>query len=475
MSSMYAGVDEIADEWLTRAGLDVSDIGSFPHYKHETTLNDLALQQAKDLDGSWLIGSVLQKLEENWQQPRHYRPAKANWVLRSNAAIAKRNESPEVTLERKITKVDEWYNQIPTCASLLDSNSDSHCNIDLALTNAQVVTYIELKIATGTPLSAAIQIIRYGLMFAFSRRHAQEIGYNQHTTPALFQYGAVQLRVLAPLAFYKGYRKKYEVLDEIANKLNAGLQGLATDKTLPAFSFQFWSFPPEFRWPSNACDSETIRNALEAIAPLQIIRRTKQLSEIESIESTGLKNSLGEIASLKKEIEICPENLRLAYGWLKELLREFRWSPSVESTEGWVDEANRCLRRIRSTLQGRPLALESYQRFVKLRRSQADAKNAVGRIDSDQMQRMIQNRWDADEDGYISSQFVCRLICCGTAPNEEIASQVRSWFDNELCSEMHDVTFAHFMDTVGKAKAEQLRDSDEDIEGEIKRLLAERF
>lgn len=61
--------------------------------------------------------------------------------------------------------------------------------------------FVELKIASDTPLYATIEVLTYGLLWLLSRRSRAQLGYASNPildTPTL------QLSTLAPMQFYVG-------------------------------------------------------------------------------------------------------------------------------------------------------------------------------------------------------------------------------------------------------------------------------
>jgi hypothetical protein len=125
---------------------------------------------------------MLAKITDNWNRsaPHSSMPCEENWEFRRNDYSAAVNQSGKVTLEEGIARgaPRTWYSQIPTATSLLFSNSDSQWRIDFAYaTVGKAISCIEIIDEGDTLLSAAMQSVRYGLMFAYSRLHAAEIGY----------------------------------------------------------------------------------------------------------------------------------------------------------------------------------------------------------------------------------------------------------------------------------------------------------
>jgi transposase-like protein len=205
-------------------------------------------------------------------------PSEDNWEFRRNDYSAAMNQSGKATLEEGIARgaPRTWYSQIPTATSLLCLNSDSQWRIDFAYaTVGKAISCIEIMDEGDTPLSAAMQSVRHGLMFAYSRLHASEIGYTADKA-LLMKSNKLHLRVLAHILRYD-LSCSSVVLNELEIRLNDGLVILSKDHELPPCDFHFWSFPPEF---GSACSEEAMRNALEAIGPVEIMRRSKDVLNV---------------------------------------------------------------------------------------------------------------------------------------------------------------------------------------------------
>lgn len=95
-------------------------------------------------------------------------PSRENWRLEKRPKISAHNRSPEKTLEKKLVGLldETWANMVPTASGLWDENADKQRNLDLVnRVDAGVYEFIELKIGSDTPRSAAIQLATYAAMF----------------------------------------------------------------------------------------------------------------------------------------------------------------------------------------------------------------------------------------------------------------------------------------------------------------------
>jgi hypothetical protein len=104
--------------------------------------------------------------------------------------------------------------------------------------------------------------------------------------------------------------------------------------------------------------------------------------------------------------------------------------------------------------------------FVMLRRSPADALQSLNEIENPALRNFLTRAWYAEDNGFISAQCACSLFCFATRD-----PRVRAWFDRELCSDTHDVTFAAFDQHVGEEKAKEWRGTSADLEDDLSGML----
>ncbi len=164
--------------------------------------------QPRGFDGGALVRGILDRIEDNWQcQPQPPRAAsRENWRWAKQPRISTANTSREKILEKRIAcELDnDWVNQVPTLSGVMDSTSERHCNLDLVHRAGEGrYEFIELKIDSDNPVYAAAELVKYALVYVFSRRHAEELGYAAENE--LLRARAVRLRVLAPAAYYAGF------------------------------------------------------------------------------------------------------------------------------------------------------------------------------------------------------------------------------------------------------------------------------
>ena len=261
MKSLTDGFDPIKDESL---GVADSRIGKSPHYRHVRTCKHLCTSPPPCADGAGLAAELVDRAEKNWSSgkgPALASPSGQNWRFTRAGEMRPNNRSPEVTFERRFMEaaVDGWANQVPTCASVLRPQADGRRAIDLVRRIGKGrFDFIELKVVadewdgSGKPLFAAMEVLDYGVLYAFSRIHAPSLKYRPGRSPILDSH-RVGLRVLAPARFYeykiRGGRESYELgwlesmmrdaAGELASRIGGGM----------VMDFRFDVFPDEFSWP----------------------------------------------------------------------------------------------------------------------------------------------------------------------------------------------------------------------------------
>lgn len=169
--------------------------------RHRSALLQLELPRHCDL-----ANAVFDQVASNWacgNAAANRDRSKQNWRWVLQTQISPRNKSPEVILERSIATAcaksgrTDWANQIPVASGLVDGASDGRRALDLAHRKApSKYEMIELKIASDTPLYAAIEVLGYASVWLMARRDPP------HPTPELLAAETIDLRVLAPEAYY---------------------------------------------------------------------------------------------------------------------------------------------------------------------------------------------------------------------------------------------------------------------------------
>ena len=252
-TGILRGVDKIIFERLNG-----DEIGEPPHYDKTSFCRSLKDSSLTDLDGLDLITKIYDQIVDNLSKPGTGRiPSKENWRWKKNPKIKEAqdgkagNTSPEVGLEKAIVKissqiwpeVSEWSNQAPTSSGLLGPNYDKKRAIDLVhrWQDGKHVDYefIELKVDSNNPVSAAMEIMVYGMLYVLSRDNREVMRYVRENNPLLWGRN-IHLQVLAPCAYYVGHdlARLEKTLDEALGDFLEG-RGFGMD-------FKFQEFPQDF-------------------------------------------------------------------------------------------------------------------------------------------------------------------------------------------------------------------------------------
>jgi hypothetical protein len=240
MAGIFEGVDDMIDE-----SLRVMHIGTTaPHYGHKKAALSLT-SKPYAFDALALFEKMVARMHKNWSDaqdldPRN--PSEENWRWEKKLHISENNLSPEKCCEKAIAACcgEDWVNQVPTASGLLDGSSEKHCNVDLVHRVAPAeYEFIELKYESGTPLYAAFEILKYGLLYVFSRRYAEQLGYSDVSKEIL---GArmVHLKVVAPLAYYQRFQMRW-----LHEETNRALGRLPLDGYRMDFKFEYMGWPTD--------------------------------------------------------------------------------------------------------------------------------------------------------------------------------------------------------------------------------------
>ena len=159
------------------------------------------------------------------------RTSKENWRFKLCTKIASKNRSPETRLEKALAQGaghthpgSRWANQVPTASGLFKSTSAVKKNVDIVRrrTHDSSYDFVELKVASDTPLYAAFEILLNGVLYLLARKLcvAKETrGFNEHSP--LLEASEIHLCVLAPEMFYEACDVKK--LKSIEKAINEGL------------------------------------------------------------------------------------------------------------------------------------------------------------------------------------------------------------------------------------------------------------
>lgn len=239
MSKVFAGFDDLID-----LALGVQCIGSsVPHYRTKKASLVLRSRPAA-LNTPKLIDQMLCRIKSNLTSPdarwQILGGSWENWRWKKNLTFTPRAVIDEKTVEKLIAAAcgDCWVNQVPTASGLLDRSSETHCNIDLvSRVDEHSYEFIELKYDDGTPLFAAFEILRYGLLYLVSRERRDDFKYSRERNPLIWAK-AVDLIVLAPAEYYAPYS-----LSWLEQEFSSALQLLSTPELNLRFAFEKMPWP----------------------------------------------------------------------------------------------------------------------------------------------------------------------------------------------------------------------------------------
>lgn len=262
--SVFDGVDEIVDEWLGLLGHGDRFGTKFPKYASKKAAIALAERQrplSDELPENWghqLVLKCLDQMGRNLDKLDHSRISNSNWRWEKSLNLANHNSSEEKKLEKIVAFLlnDSWVNQMPVCDGLHGKAGANACRVDLVhRTSDSTYDLIELKYSgkkgggSDHPLYAAIEILKYGLVYLLFRQRSL---IRPSTSPGhqVLRGDRVRLLVLAPSTWYY-YRKRSGVqlpfrFHWLERALTGGLEN-ATRTSVPdlMMSLSFEEMTPE--------------------------------------------------------------------------------------------------------------------------------------------------------------------------------------------------------------------------------------
>jgi len=244
-TSILEGCDMIVDQELLLPGIAAGK--RRPHYTNKETM--LNLIAAKKLAGTFesLCYRCFGQIEENFKLGQFRPSSTGNWRWRKKTQT---EHDLEVALERAIVKLDDtWANQIATASGLMGQSVDKRRAIDLVRhLLGDTYQFIELKVASNTPISAAIELLEYALLYVFARERREALGIAE--SERLMSAKRIELRVLAPAEFFTDAKRGTALdLQWFEEGLNLGISKFCTQRGIGvAMDFQFLRFGEGFVW-----------------------------------------------------------------------------------------------------------------------------------------------------------------------------------------------------------------------------------
>jgi hypothetical protein len=235
---LFVGVDAAIN-----AHLGVTD------YRTKTAARILNSCAPKDFVGENLVKAAFTVLRANWQRALpNAKASHQNFRWRyPQLVLARQNTSPEVTLERALMQACEnsgrrdWCNQVPIISGVLGPHAYKRRAVDLVHRRADgTFEFVELKVASDTPLYATIEILLYGMLWLLSRESREQLGYPSNP---ILDTRTLQLSTLAPATFYA-----HLMPFGFADAINRGISTLGRQHGV-GMGFRLTAFPCDFRWP----------------------------------------------------------------------------------------------------------------------------------------------------------------------------------------------------------------------------------
>lgn len=210
------------------------------------------------------IDTLIECIEQDWSH-RESR-GKKNWHLRHQALndSSKHKPDSEVRLERAIAAAFDGmnclWNQMPTASGLLAKGEESKRAVDLVYKPAEPIgryEFLELKVqrmnGAQDGLHYAIkELFEYGLLYLFSRKNREVLGYSGKAYKVL-EASHISLRVIAPPSYYEKVDPEDESLckevnDALKRYLMSGdIQDLTMDIGLDEISCEATDSPKAIR------------------------------------------------------------------------------------------------------------------------------------------------------------------------------------------------------------------------------------
>lgn len=250
--SILDGIEPVINSHLL--GEDAGS-ASYRHLKSARKFGN----SAQAIDAERLLSDLNAKISNNLKGARNRSMSDQNWRQEVKPNISKDSKSKEVLLERnfaqKIPKNSKtlcWWNQMPVASGLVGPNADRRRAIDLVHRDAksEVFDFIELKIASDSPLYALMEIVLYGLIYVASRKAPEYLSDASRQSPVLHAK-KINLRVLAPKTYFDGYQ-----FFGFQQHLNAGFEGLlAKHKDGLSMSIGSYWHPELDRWKNGKPES----------------------------------------------------------------------------------------------------------------------------------------------------------------------------------------------------------------------------
>ncbi len=223
------------------------------------------------------IVAILRQIQKNCPNPSTN--SKKLWKLRRKTKMSKKNCSPEALLERSVTlltkndHMNDWYNQCPIASGIGGPKKNKRRCIDLVQWDPkkQRLCLTELKWDSDNPKEAVQQILRYGAIYLYCRRHQDKLNFFDDK---LMSATNIVLKVVAPEKYYTDHGQRGGVLNclkkarESIHLINNEPEMKGLTFSLDVLSLPKWFYPLPFRNYKEvyqACGKELTRDGISVI------------------------------------------------------------------------------------------------------------------------------------------------------------------------------------------------------------------
>ncbi len=215
------------------------------------------------------IGAILDQIQENCPIP--WSKSKKLWKLRRTLGMCENNCSTEILLERSVAllaqngHMNDWYNQCPVASGICGPENYKGMCIDLVRwePEKQRWCFIELKWNSKNPIAAVRQILRYGAIYLYCRRHNDKLNF---VDDKLMSATNIVLQVVAPEKYYTDHhglhRKVPDSLKQARESIHLinnepEMKGLAISLDVLSLPEWFYQLPFEnYEAVKQACGKE---------------------------------------------------------------------------------------------------------------------------------------------------------------------------------------------------------------------------
>jgi hypothetical protein len=171
-------------------------------------------------------------------------------------AISPHNTSLEVSLERALMRAcaeqgrTDWSNQVPLVSGISGSHAGKRRAVDLVRRCGDgCFEFVEMKVASNTPLFATMEVLQYGLLWLLSRRDSHLLDYAGRE---MIEATAIDLSILAPRPFFTPFASR-----TVSAAIGQGLEVLGRRFGV-SMRYSQYAFSRDFSWPRSYSNPELV-------------------------------------------------------------------------------------------------------------------------------------------------------------------------------------------------------------------------